>query len=63
MGIDGINTASQACAIEVQGLTKSFGNHLALRGVDLEVRQGEAVVIFGPNGAGKTTLIKVLATI
>ena len=61
--MDEINTTSQACAIEVQGLTKSFGNHLALRGIDLEVRQGEAVVIFGPNGAGKTTLIKVLATI
>jgi len=58
-----INTASQAWAIEAQELTKSFGNHLALRGVDLEVKQGESVVILGPNGAGKTTLIKVLATI
>jgi len=55
--------ASQALAIEVQGLTKSLGGHLALRGIDLEVRRGESVVIFGPNGAGKTTLIKVLATI
>ncbi len=57
------DSASQPRAIEIQGLTKSFGNQLALRGVDLEVRQGESVVIFGPNGAGKTTLIKVLATI
>lgn len=57
------SSASQAWAIDVQGLTKSFGNHLALRGIDLEVRWGEYVVIFGPNGAGKTTLIKVLATI
>ncbi|MBA7529030.1 ABC transporter ATP-binding protein NatA [subsurface metagenome] len=55
--------ASQASAIQVQGLTKSFGSHLALRGIDLEVRRGESVVICGPNGAGKTTLIKVLATI
>lgn len=54
---------SPELAIEVQGLTKSFGNRLALRGVDLEVRWGESVVIFGPNGAGKTTLLKVLATI
>lgn len=54
---------SQAWAVEVQGLTKSFGNNLALRGIDLQVRQGESVAIFGPNGAGKTTLIKVLATI
>ncbi len=56
-------SASQAWAIETQGLTKSFSNHLALRGIDLEVKCGESVVIFGPNGAGKTTLIKVLATI
>lgn len=55
--------ASQAKAIDIQGLTKSFGNHLALRGIDLEVKHGESVAIFGPNGAGKTTLIKVLATI
>ena len=61
MGIT--NTASQAWALKTQGLTKSFGNHRALRGIDLEVRQEESVVIFGPNGAGKTTLIKVLATI
>ena len=49
--------------IEIEGLTKSFGNRLALKGLDLVVGQGESVVIFGPNGAGKTTLIKVLATI
>jgi len=61
--MDGTSPASQASVIQVQGLTKSFGSHLALRGIDLEVRQGESVVIFGPNGAGKTTLIKVLATI
>jgi len=57
------SSASQACVVEVQGLTKSFGNHPALRGIDLEVSCGDSVVIFGPNGAGKTTLIKVLATI
>lgn len=53
----------QAQVIEIQGLTKAFGHHLALRGLDLKIRQGEKVAIFGPNGAGKTTLIKVLATI
>lgn len=57
------DSVAQPWAIEAQGLTKSFGNQLALRGVDLVVRRGECVVIFGPNGAGKTTLIKVLATI
>ena len=54
---------SQDCAVKVEGVTKSFSNQLALRGIDLEVRRGESVVLFGPNGAGKTTLIKVLATI
>ncbi|MFC2020653.1 heme ABC exporter ATP-binding protein CcmA [Chloroflexota bacterium] len=56
-------SASQDYAVKVQGLTKSFGNHLTLRGIDLEIKRGESIVIFGPNGAGKTTLIKVLATI
>lgn len=63
MNIEGTNSASQAWAIQVQGLIKSFGSHLALRGIDLEVREGEYVVICGANGAGKTTLIKVLAAI
>ncbi|MDP2729456.1 MAG: ABC transporter ATP-binding protein [Dehalococcoidales bacterium] len=53
----------QRSLVEIQGLTKSFGHQRVLRGIDLEVKRGESVVIFGPNGAGKTTLIKVLATI
>lgn len=65
MAVDNGDTGStlQAQVIEIQGLTKAFGHHLALRGLDLKIRQGEKVAIFGPNGAGKTTLIKVLATI
>ncbi len=50
-------------AFDIQGLKRSFGNHQALRGVDVQVAPGECLVIFGPNGAGKTTLVKVLATI
>lgn len=52
-----------AWMIEVEGLTKTFGNHHALSGIDLKVGLGEFLVVLGPNGAGKTTLIKVLATI
>jgi heme exporter protein A len=59
----GVPTASPSQAIAVRGLTKTFGSQRALRGIDLEVKAGESLVIFGPNGAGKTTLIKVLATI
>ena len=55
--------ADSGCAIEVRGLTKTFGNKLALKGIDLRVDRGTCMVIFGANGAGKTTLIKVLATI
>ncbi len=55
--------ASSSCAIEVQELTKSFGERYALRGIDLRVSRGEHLVIFGPNGAGKTTLLKILSTL
>lgn len=61
--MEGINTAPHPWAIDARGLTKCFGSHLALKGVDLEINTGESVVIFGPNGAGKTTLLKILATI
>jgi heme exporter protein A len=54
---------SPSGAVEVQGLTKSFGEHYALRGIDLRVSKGEHLVIFGPNGAGKTTLVKILSTL
>lgn len=44
----------------IDGLQKSFGDVVALRGVDLEVRSGEVVGLLGANGAGKTTLIRCL---
>lgn len=50
-------------AIEARGLEKSFGEHQALRGINMRVSHGECLVIFGPNGAGKTTLLKVLSTL
>jgi heme exporter protein A len=55
--------AASTRAIEVHGLEKSFGEHRALRGIDLTVSRGECLVIFGPNGAGKTTLLKILSTL
>ncbi len=47
-------------AIYTQGLMKSYGDVWALRGLDLEVRQGEIFGFLGPNGAGKTTTIRCL---
>ena len=46
--------------IEIQGLTKSYGDFPALQGLDLSVRDGELYAFLGPNGAGKTTTIKIL---
>ena len=46
-------------ALSIQGLTKSYGRVQALRGVDLEVGQGEIFGFLGPNGAGKTTTIRL----
>jgi ABC-2 type transport system ATP-binding protein len=47
-------------ALRLEGVTKSFGPVHAVRGVDLEVEQGEIVAFLGPNGAGKTTTIDML---
>ena len=49
--------------IEVNGLTKSFGEVRVLRGIDLEVPSGTIVALLGANGAGKTTLVRILSTL
>lgn len=48
-------------AIELQGLTKSFGAALVVDGVTVHVDAGEVVGLLGPNGAGKTTTLRMLA--
>lgn len=47
-------------ALEVRGLTKRFGDVLALDGVDLSVAEGSIYGFLGPNGAGKTTALRIL---
>ncbi|MGH8915069.1 MAG: ABC transporter ATP-binding protein [Acidimicrobiia bacterium] len=47
-------------AIEVKGLVKSYGDLLAVDGVDLAVGTGEVFALLGPNGAGKTTTVEIL---
>lgn len=47
-------------AVTVRGLTKAYGRHPAVRGLDLDVDDGEIVAILGPNGAGKSTTIEIL---
>ncbi|MHB1127320.1 MAG: sugar ABC transporter ATP-binding protein [Bacillota bacterium] len=52
---------SSSCLLKLEGIKKSFGGIHALRGVDLEVNEGEIHAIVGENGAGKSTLMKILA--
>ncbi len=52
--------AQKRAAIEVRGLTKSFGEVPAVAGVDFRVEEGELFGFLGPNGAGKTTTINLL---
>ncbi len=54
-------TAGSGALLEVTGLRKSFGGVRAVRGVNLQVREGETLGLIGPNGAGKTTTFELLA--
>jgi ABC-2 type transport system ATP-binding protein len=51
---------SSVLAVETDGLRKVFGDHAAVKGLTLQIRQGEVFGFLGPNGAGKTTSIKML---
>lgn len=46
--------------IEVTGLTKRYGTHQAVAGIDLTIERGECFALLGPNGAGKTTTVEIL---
>jgi len=49
--------------IQLQDITKSFGTLQVLRGINLQINQGEVVAIVGPSGAGKTTLLQIMGTL
>ncbi|MEV0434903.1 ATP-binding cassette domain-containing protein [Nocardia sp. NPDC050413] len=55
--------APEPPALSVRQLHKSFGTHVVLDDLDLEVRAGTVFALLGPNGAGKTTLVRILATL
>lgn len=51
-------------ALQIHGLTKTYGNGVqALKGIDLEVEEGEFCALLGPNGAGKTTAIGIMTSL
>jgi ABC-2 type transport system ATP-binding protein len=57
------SSTSDGLAIEVRGLTKRYGQLVAVDGISFEVKKGEVFGFLGPNGAGKTTTIRMLAGI
>jgi heme exporter protein A len=55
--------AAPAPALQLEGLTRHYGERTALGGVSLTLQAGQTLVVLGPNGAGKTTLLRILATL
>ena len=50
-------------AITTTGLRKSYGAHVVLDGIDIDVAEGAVFALLGPNGAGKTTIVHILSTL
>jgi putative ABC transport system ATP-binding protein len=61
------SASNQNLAVRCRGVTKTYGTGdasvMALRGIDLDVRMGELLMLVGPSGCGKTTLISIIAAI
>ena len=50
-------------ALELRGLTRRYGERLALADLTVTLEAGQTLAVLGPNGAGKTTLLRLLATL
>jgi len=59
-GVDAARQDLSRVLMQVKGLRKSFGGQVVLDGVDMELREGEVVLLRGENGSGKTTLLNIL---
>ena len=59
--VDAQRVAAPAVAVRLEGLRKSFGDVEAVRGVDLEIADGEFFSMLGPSGSGKTTVLRMIA--
>jgi heme exporter protein A len=59
----GTDPAPAGPVVELDGVTRAYGERVALADVTLTVTAGTTLVVFGPNGAGKSTLLRILATL
>jgi heme exporter protein A len=59
----GEGSSATAPAVELEGLTRSYGDRVVLRDVSLTLAPGRTLLVLGPNGAGKSTLLRILATL
>ena len=48
-------------SLQLKSIRKAFGDHEVLKGIDLDVQDGEFVIFVGPSGCGKSTLLRVIA--
>ncbi len=58
---DVVEVAEAGCAVDIVGVSKTFGELAAVRDVSLPIRKGEFITLLGPSGCGKTTLLNVVA--
>ena len=52
-----LKSATDVPMIQIRGLTKSYGDHPVLKGIDFEVDASQVVVVIGPSGSGKSCLL------
>jgi ABC-2 type transport system ATP-binding protein len=58
-----MTTSTPNAAITTTGLRRSYGDHVVLDGIDLDIAEGSVFALLGPNGAGKTTTVRILSTL